>query len=270
MGTFYEVIYRQTQRSIFWEEVGTIQTGDFVVIDADGRPEIGKVVWQGEGEVGKGAETVEKGAIRKATDEDKHAFLIRRQKETSALQVFTEKIAEHELPMRPVEVEYEEDGSRITFYFTAENRVDFRELVRDLAHIYHTRIELRQINLRLAIQRFGGCGSCGRPLCCATFMKVLHPVPARIAQDQSLSQNLSKLVGACGQLKCCLRYELDFYREAKDRFPPVGSRICCRGGACRIEKHNIFEDFVRVRRQDGEVQDLPLAEVERMQQGDPT
>ena len=130
------------------------------------------------------------------------------EKEIDALEVFGRKIAEHDLPMNPEEVHFEGDKGRITFYFTAKNRVDFRDLVRTLARIYQCRIKLRQINLRQAAQRLGDCGTCGRVLCCASFLHKLSPVPAEAARDQGLARNRSKLIGVCGQFKCCLRYEL--------------------------------------------------------------
>ena len=268
MDTLYEVVYRRTRRSIFRKQgEDPIDAGNLVVVDVDGRREVGEVVWKGVGERLAEIKDVDGYVIRQASDEDQEICGSLRKKEKAALEVFKMKIGEHGLPMKPVEVEYEEDGCRITFYFTAENRVDFRKLVRDLAHIYHTRIELRQISPRKEAQRLGGCGTCGRPLCCATFMKNLQPVPAQAAQEQALSQNLSKLVGVCGQLKCCLRYELDFYQEAKERFPPVGSRVACGGQVCRVEKNDIFEDLVQIRNPEGERERLPLVDVEIRSEG---
>ena len=265
MGMVYEVVRKRSGRSVFWTDEDTALTvGDEVVLEAEGREEMGRVVWKGGG--GRELECEEcreLAGLRKATSEDMQTFEVLREKETEALQVFKRKIGEHGLPMEPVDVEYETDRSRITFYFTAANRVDFRALVRDLARIYHTRIELRQIGPRQEAQRIGGCGGCGRLLCCASFMKKTPTVSAHTVRDQFLSQNPSKLVGVCGQLKCCLRFELDFYREARDRFPAVGSRVRANHGSARVEKTNIYEDTVQVRHGDGLVEDLPLDEVEK-------
>ena len=216
MATFCEVLRRRAQRSIFLDEKEISPTiGDHVVVEVDGKVDIGRVVWKGGGEALESTVQERGYVVRKACAEDIDAYAIRQQKETAALEVFRQKIAEHQLPMKTVDVEYEKDASRITFYFTAPKRVDFRKLVRDLARIYHTRIELRQINPRQEAQRLGGYGVCGRPLCCASFIQRLHPVSAHSVRNQSLSQNLSRLVGACGQLKCCLRYESDDDEEGE-------------------------------------------------------
>jgi cell fate regulator YaaT (PSP1 superfamily) len=146
--------------------------------------------------------------MRATSTKDDDLSLDIRQKERAAFEIFDEKIDEHDLPMKPVGVEWDTVGNTITFYFTANKRVDFRALVRDLAHIYHRRIELRQISPRVDAQMMGGCGACGRELCCSSFIEKPKTVPSQIAQSQTTSQNLSKLVGVCGQLKCCLRYEV--------------------------------------------------------------
>ena len=216
MSACYEVMDKWSRRSIFGcGDDDTLEVGDHVVVEVSGRQTIAELIWKGEeGEIdGQDLDL----AIRRATDDDVSHFNQRHQAEVDALEVFTRKIADHSLPMKPVEVEFEDDRSRITFYFTAENRVDFRALVRDLARVYRTRIELRQINLRQAVQRLGEYGTCGRQLCCACYMQKVPPVPANAAHDQFVSQNPSKLSGVCGQLKCCLRYELDFYRDQKTR-----------------------------------------------------
>ncbi len=231
MAACYEVMDKWTRRSIFGcGGDASIEVSDHVVVEAEGRRIFAEVIWKGEDDEGEDCGDHDL-AIRRATDQDMSHFTARRQNEVDALEVFTRKIAEHQLPMKPVEVEYEDDRGRITFYFTAENRVDFRALVRDLARIYRTRIELRQINLRQAVQKLGEYGTCGRQLCCTCFMHKVPPVPANAAQDQFVSQNPSKLSGVCGQLKCCLRYELDFYRDSKQRLDgsrPGGKSHCTR------------------------------------------
>ena len=210
IGGFCEVLCRRGQRSIFLDERQAISSvGDYLLVEVDGRTDIGRVVWKGGGGLPRDAAPERGHVIRQATQDDIEAYTLQQQKEVAALEVFKQKISEHQLPMKTVDVEYERDGSRITFFFTAPRRVDFRKLVRDLARIYHTRIELRQINPRQEAQRLGGYGVCGRPLCCASFIRRLQPVSAHSVRNQSLSPNLSRLVGSCGQLKCCLRYEMD-------------------------------------------------------------
>ncbi|WP_182187808.1 stage 0 sporulation family protein [Pectinatus frisingensis] len=161
--------------------------------------------------------------VRKATEADLKKVEENRQKEKETFAICEGKIAAHKLPMKLIGVEYTFDVNKIIFYFTADGRVDFRELVKDLAAVFHTRIELRQIGVRDEAKIMGGIGYCGRPLCCATFLGEFDPVSIRMAKDQNLSLNPTKISGICGRLMCCLKYENDMYCNAK----------CC--------KHNIVE-----------------------------
>lgn len=149
--------------------------------------------------------------IRKASDEDSRLVEENRRREKDAFQICLRKIHEHQLPMKLVDVEYTFDGNKIIFSFTAEGRVDFRELVKDLASVFRTRIELRQIGVRDEAKMLGGVGSCGRILCCATFLGDFEPVSIRMAKDQRLSLNPTKISGICGRLMCCLKYENNTY-----------------------------------------------------------
>lgn len=150
-----------------------------------------------------------KKVIRKATEEDQIVLRENQDKEKEAFVICLTKIDEHQLPMNLIDVEYTFDRGKIVFYFTAEGRVDFRELVRDLAAIFRTRIELRQIGVRDEAKMLGGVGSCGRILCCASFLGDFEPVSIRMAKDQNLSLNPTKISGICGRLMCCLKYECD-------------------------------------------------------------
>jgi len=152
-----------------------------------------------------------KKVIRIATAEDEEQMILNRGKEEEAKQCCLKKIVEHNLPMKLVDVEYTFDGSKVIFYFTAEGRVDFRELVKDLAAVFRTRIELRQIGVRDEAKMLGGIGSCGRVLCCASFLGDFEPVSIRMAKDQNLSLNPTKISGICGRLMCCLKYESEGY-----------------------------------------------------------
>jgi cell fate regulator YaaT (PSP1 superfamily) len=205
MDTLYEVLYRRPYRTLFFLSGGDkLALGDEVVLG--GEHGVGQVVWKGRGDP-ETESVIGAASVRKASNADQDRALDLRQKERAALEIFQNKISEHGLPMKSVEVTWEADGSRITFYFTADHRVDFRELVRDLASIYRRRIELRQINPRKETQMLGGCGACGRALCCSSFLETPQPVSAKEVATGEGAQNLSKLVGVCGQLKCCLRYE---------------------------------------------------------------
>jgi cell fate regulator YaaT (PSP1 superfamily) len=188
-----------------------LQKGDFVIVETSRGQEFGEVV-VGPKEI-PDEELVQplKQVIRAATEEDCQQLLSNRQKEEEAFDICLQKIAEHGLEMKLVDVEYTFDRSKVIFYFTADGRVDFRELVKDLAAIFRTRIELRQIGVRDESKMIGGLGPCGRVLCCHTFLGEFEPVSIRMAKDQNLSLNPTKISGVCGRLMCCLRFESDAY-----------------------------------------------------------
>ena len=170
-----------------------------------------------------------KTVIRIATEEDRKHIEENKAKEKKAFKLCLEKIEKHKLDMKLVDVEYTFDNNKILFYFTADGRVDFRELVKDLASVFKTRIELRQIGVRDEAKMLGGIGSCGRPLCCSTFLGDFEPVSIRMAKDQNLSLNPAKISGICGRLMCCLKYENHMY--------------CCKEGGC---KRNCGNDRVEI------------------------
>lgn len=157
-----------------------------------------------------------KKVLRAASEEDKRQLASNREKEEKAAITCKEKIAKHDLPMKLISVEQAFDGSKITFYFTAEGRVDFRELVKDLAAVFRTRVELRQIGVRDEAKMLGGLGPCGRVLCCCSWLSDFSSVSIRMAKEQNLSLNPTKISGICGRLMCCLRYENDFYEQCRD------------------------------------------------------
>lgn len=164
-----------------------------------------------------------------------------------ALKVCTEKIAHHGLDMRLVDVEYAFDRSKVVFYFTAEGRIDFRHLVKDLASQFKTRIELRQIGVRDEAKLLGGIGPCGRMLCCSTFLGDFEPVSIKMAKDQNLSLNPVKISGLCGRLMCCLKYENDTYEEAKKQLPDYGKELTTSYGRGRVVGLNILEKTVKIK-----------------------
>lgn len=197
-----------------------LQTGDAVIVETIRGIEYGLIAI-GKREISEEELVLPlKKVIRKATAEDQANFTRNKEKEVEALSLCREKVKEHGLPMRLIDVEYTFDMGKIIFYFTAEGRVDFRELVKDLAAIFKTRIELRQIGVRDEAKMLGGIGSCGRILCCKNFLGEFEPVSIRMAKEQNLSLNPTKISGICGRLMCCLKYESDQY-EGKG---------CCRGG----------------------------------------
>jgi cell fate regulator YaaT (PSP1 superfamily) len=188
-----------------------------------------------------------------------------RQKEAAAFARCRQKIIEHSLDMKLVSVEYTFDRNKIIFYFTSEERVDFRELVKDLAAIFKTRIELRQIGVRDEAKYKGGIGPCGRAFCCTTFLEDFEPVSIRMAKGQNLSLNPTKISGVCGRLMCCLRYEASAYEDARDEMPKSGETVITPDGDGQVKEVNYNKKTVLVKLQEsGYVREFPLEEVDRV------
>lgn len=203
-----------------------------------------------------------KRVLRRVTDEDRRQLQENRDKEAGAFQVGLDKIAAHGLPMKLVGVEQTFDGNKIIFYFTADGRIDFRELVKDLAAVFRTRIELRQIGVRDEAKMMGGLGCCGRELCCSTWLSDFASVSIRMAKDQNLSLNPTKISGICGRLMCCLKYENDTYEMAREEFPEVGSRVITPEGEGKVTGINIFKKTIAVELQESKaVQEYPCHEI---------
>ncbi|SFR04222.1 PSP1 domain-containing protein [Desulfoscipio geothermicus] len=200
-----------------------------------------------------------KKVLRTATDEDYERLRENKAKEKKAFDICLEKIAAHELPMKLVDVEQTFDGNKIIFYFTADGRIDFRELVKDLAAVFRIRIELRQIGVRDEAKMMGGLGCCGRELCCASWLADFASVSIRMAKDQNLSLNPTKISGICGRLMCCLKFENESYEQAKERFPEPGKRVITPDGDGRVSGINIFKDSVSVELRESKlVKEYPL------------
>jgi cell fate regulator YaaT (PSP1 superfamily) len=187
-----------------------------------------------------------KKVIRIAATIDTEQVQENKQLAAEAMKVCQEKISEHQLEMKLIDVEYTFDRNKIIFYFTAEGRVDFRELVKDLAFVFRTRIELRQIGVRDEAKMLGGIGPCGRILCCSTFLGDFEPVSIKMAKDQNLSLNPVKISGLCGRLMCCLKYENDNYESAKQELPELGKTVETPMGPGRVVGYNILERIVHV------------------------
>ncbi|WP_050183708.1 PSP1 domain-containing protein [Domibacillus robiginosus] len=187
-----------------------------------------------------------KKVIRAADQKDRLAVQENSEAAMNAFETCTSKILEHKLDMKLVDVEYTFDRNKVIFYFTADGRVDFRELVKDLASIFRTRIELRQIGVRDEAKMLGGIGPCGRMLCCSTFLGDFEPVSIKMAKDQNLSLNPAKISGLCGRLMCCLKYENDEYEDARRELPDVGQKVKTPSGNGRVTGLNILERLVQV------------------------
>ena len=188
-----------------------------------------------------------KKVLRAATEEDLAVLESNREKEKKASQICQQKIAEHKLEMKLVDVEYTFDNNKILFYFTADGRIDFRDLVKDLASVFRTRIELRQIGVRDEAKMLGGLGICGNPFCCSTFLGEVQPVSIRMAKEQGLSLNPTKISGTCGRLMCCLKYEQEAYEDLIRTTPKVGALVSTPDGKGVITEVSLLTGMLKVR-----------------------
>ncbi len=230
----------------------TIKPAEHVICQADRGEHLGRVHRSGPLSAFPLAKEL-KNIIRHASYTDMEIVMDNKHKEDDAFKVCQRMIANHGLKMKLVDVEYQFDGNKICFFFTADKRIDFRALVKDLAAEYRTRIELRQIGVRDEARRLGGLGVCGRSLCCKTFLTTFEPITSQMAKDQNLSLSPSKISGLCGRLMCCLAYEEDFYKHQSDSLPTVGSILEKDGKEYRVAKIDIFtEEFVLVDKSDNE------------------
>lgn len=224
-----------------------LHVGDHVIVETARGVEYGSMVI-GPKEVDE-SEIVSplKPVLRIATEEDSERAAENRGREEKAFQVCLEKIAKHGLQMKLVDVEYTFDRNKLLFYFTADGRVDFRELVKDLAAVYKTRIELRQIGVRDETKALGGYGICGREFCCHSWQSEFAPVSIRMAKDQNLSLNPTKISGSCGRLMCCIKYEEDAYLDLSKRLPKPGDESTTEDGFhCVVDSVNILKQRIRV------------------------
>lgn len=188
-----------------------------------------------------------KSVIRIATEEDKRAEEKNREKEKEAFEICLEKIRKHNLDMKLINAEYTFDNNKVLFYFTADGRIDFRELVKDLAAVFRTRIELRQIGVRDETKIRGGIGICGRPLCCHTYLSEFAPVSIKMAKEQNLSLNPTKISGVCGRLMCCLTNEEETYEELNSRLPAIGDTVTTNEGLKgEVQSVSVLRQLVKV------------------------
>src|SRR6056297_665853 len=220
--------------------------GENVIVETARGMEFGEIVLEKK-EVGE-EEIVAplKKVTRKATMKDKEKNEKNKELEEEAFDICLEKIADHGLPMKLIDVEYTFDHNKIIFYFTADGRVDFRELVKDLARVFKTRIELRQIGVRDEAKMVGGLGPCGRPICCATFLRDFQPISIKMAKKQDLSLNPAKISGLCGRLMCCLQYESQTYKALKKMMPNVGETVDLEIGEGEIVDRNLVKKTIKV------------------------
>ena len=255
------------------EETLTIDDG--VIVETARGVEYGTVVI-GPKEVAKDSLVMPvKEVMRKATPKDLQQLEKNEEREEKAFAICLEKIAKRKLPMKLINVEYTFDMNKIVFFFTADGRIDFRELVKDLATVFRTRIELRQVGVRDEAKVLNGIGACGRPLCCSNFLGDFSPVSIRMAKDQNLSLNPTKISGVCGRLMCCLNYEDDLYKKGGDLYvkkdrtpsprdvepPGIGKEVVTDEGIGKVLKVNHYKHTVKVQLEAGRTIDLKWSDV---------
>ena len=251
MTEVISVRFRNGCKEYYFDPKGlTVPTDTDVIVETAQGPEFARCS-QGNHQVEDDAVVKPlRGLIRIATDNDRHTAAYNRGREKDAFEVCKKKIQQHKLEMKLVRVECSFDGSKILFFFTADGRVDFRELVKDLAGVFRARIELRQIGVRDEAKMIGGLGICGRPFCCSQFMDEFLPVSIKMAKTQSLSLNPTKISGTCGRLMCCLKYEQDAYEDAIKRMPKNDSFVLTPDGTGNVSDINVLKETVNVRLDD--------------------
>jgi len=279
MSQTVEVRFKGTRKAYFlWSEADTpLRVGDAVLVEAERGRDFGRITAVGDVAakkcagsctgcaVGGASEPAEaeppKPVVRRATREDLRVHDENRRSEDDARRKVLERVRTHDLVMKVSDTEWQWDRNKLTIYFTAEKRVDFRALVRDLASLFRTRIELRQIGVRDEAARLSGVGRCGREYCCSSWLTELSPVNLGLAKDQHLSLNPSQISGGCGRLLCCLKYEHEFYVTARRRFPKEGKTLTTARGAERVIAVDIFRERVFLRSEEHGPRIIPLVQL---------
>jgi len=248
--------------SLYWFNTNNlkIRPGQFAVAETEKGPDIGQVIYVEE-EVPPNRPEPTKSLQRKAHSQDFQRRRELKEKARRTLKTSQRKIAEHELEMKLVMAEYTLDGHHLTIFFTADGRVDFRELVRDLAGTFHCHIELHQIGVRDEAKIIGGLGPCGQPLCCQRFLRDFEPVGIRLAKDQDLPLNPEKISGVCDRLMCCLRYEQEVYSAARDKLPEVGDQVHTPQGPGKVVDRHLLKDEITVDIGQEQTVNLPAADI---------
>ena len=242
------VRFRKAGKIYYFDPAGMeIETGTHVIVETARGIEFGTVMIPPREMEEDGVVQPLKPVIRNATEADEITQQKNKEKEKEAFQICLEKIAKHKLEMKLVEAEYTFDNNKLLFYFTADGRIDFRELVKDLASVFRTRIELRQIGVRDETKILGGIGICGRPLCCSTYLSEFIPVSIKMAKEQNLSLNPTKISGVCGRLMCCLKNEEETYEYLNSRLPNVGDYVTTiEGLKGEVQSVSVLRQLVKV------------------------
>ncbi len=277
MATIVEVSFKGNRRDYYVAELD-VALSDYVIVEADRGEDLGRVTAAGAVaerkcsgcSTGCSAPVPERRVVRSAREDEVKSAVALRSDEPRVRRITREKVLQYGLKMKVSEAEWQHDRNKLTIYFTAERRVDFRELVRDLARTFRTRIELKQIGVRDEAALLGGVGRCGRELCCSTWLRELKPVSLQLAKDQRLSLNPAQISGCCGRLMCCLTYEHDSYVAARKRFPREGKTLQTTRGTEKVIAVDIWRERVTLRDSDGSRRVLTLAELKQEVTGEPT
>jgi len=263
MAQVVGIRFRPAGRIYYFDPAGKeLERGSFVIVETARGIEAGRVVIAPKQVADSELSDPLKPILRQATEDDLRQLLAFKSKEKNALARCAQRVDFHKLPMKLVEAEYTYDGSRLTFYFTAEERVDFRALVRDLAAQFRTRIELRQVGARDQAKLLGGVGPCGKTLCCSSWLTEFGVVSIKMAKEQGLPLNPSKISGVCGRLMCCLAYENDQYIEAKQGMPAVGAYVNTPSGLGKVVGVNVIKQTAEVMLESGATVQTPVSELE--------
>lgn len=248
MSEVVGIRFKEVGKIYYFDPVGTaFNKGDHAIVETVRGIECGEIAMENREVDDEELIKPLKPIIRIATDEDLAVVERNKQKEKEAFDICLKKIAAHKLDMKLIDVEYTFDNSKVLFYFTSDGRVDFRELVKDLASVFRIRIELRQIGVRDESKMKGGLGMCGRPFCCNSFLGDFHPVSIKMAKEQGLSLNPSKISGTCGRLMCCLKYEQDSYEHLLKVTPKVGAIVDTPEGKGTVVESNLLKGELKIR-----------------------
>ncbi len=260
--------FRPAGRIYYFDPQGqTFSTGQYVIIETARGVEAGRVVIASKKMAESDLSEPLKPVLRLANEDELRMMLSFKSKEKEALVKCAERVSQHNLPMKLVEAEYTYDGSRLTFYFTADERVDFRALVRDLAAVFRTRIELRQIGARDQAKLQGGLGPCGKTLCCSSWIADFGVISIKMAKEQGLPLNPSKISGVCGRLLCCLSYENENYIQAKQSMPQIGAILDTASGPGKVVSINVPQESVEVMLESGVTIQIPVNSSEKASAG---
>lgn len=268
MVTVVGIRFKKAGKIYYFDPVDIdLSAGDYAIVETARGVEYGEVVLGPKEVLEEELVAPVKPVLRKPSKADHEKAQENLQKEKDALVICQEKIDKHSLDMKLIDVEYTFDNNKVIFYFSAEGRVDFRELVKDLASVFKTRIELRQIGVRDEAKMLGGMGPCGGSLCCSTWLGDFEPVSIKMAKEQGLSLNPNKISGICGRLLCCLKFEQNAYEDAKDRMPIQGDKVKTAEGIGEVIDVDLVQEKVKVKfkGEDMVIQQFPAEEVEVLQ-----